>query len=480
MVVGPTAVRVVVVGGGVSGLTAAHRMLEAESALDVVVLESEPDVGGRLRTATVGGLQLESGPDSFVARKPWAADLSQELGLELTEPGARDALIWTERGLVPLPESALGIPTDLEEVVRWPGLSRRGRVRALADLVHKARAPEGDQSIGSLVRRRMGDEIAERLTGPLLGGLFAGDVDRLSVDATFPELARWDRAFGSLIRGARAASRAAVDAGPMFLRPRGGVGQLPRALFERVGRHRVRLESPVRSIERDGQAFVVRTAREVLHADAVVLATPAFVAAELVRGLDGSAARSLGEIPYASTGVVQLVYPEGTADALPEATGFVVPRGRAPMTAATFVSRKWPDAAFGTRAVVRCFVGAVGFEDVLDEPDEDIVDAVCRHLAAFLPLPGHPSASLVVRWPRSMPQYEVGHLERVRAIEASLPAGIFPTGNAYQGVGVADAVHGAGLAAERVRVHLGAEPAGVDLEDGRGNGRAPSRSENVG
>jgi protoporphyrinogen/coproporphyrinogen III oxidase len=463
--VGPT-VRVAVVGAGVSGLAAAHRLLVSDPALDLAVLESEPDVGGRLRTVTVGGIELESGPDSFVARKPWAVDLCNELGLELTGPGARDALIWTERGLVPLPESALGIPTDLEEVVRWPGLSRRGRVRALADLVRKARAPKADE--------------AERLTGPLLGGLFAGDVDRLSVGATFPELARWERAFGSLIRGARAASGAAADAGPMFQRPEGGVGELPRALLERVGAARVRLGTPVRSVERDGEAFVVRTARDALHAEAVVLATPAFVAAQLVRGLDGSAADSLGAIAYASTGVVHLVYPEDTAEALPEATGFVVPRGRAPMTAATFVSRKWPEAAFGTRAVVRCFVGAVGSEDVLDEPDEDIVDAVCRHLAAFLPLPGRPIASSVTRWPRSMPQYEVGHLELVRAIEASLPAGIFPTGNAYHGVGVADAVRSAGLAAERVRVHLGAEPTGVDLEDARGNGRAPSRSENVG
>jgi oxygen-dependent protoporphyrinogen oxidase len=407
-------------------------------------------------------------------------DLCRELGLELTAPGARDALIWTERGLVPLPESALGIPTDVEEIARWPGLSRRGRVRALVDLVRKARAPKADESIGSLVRRRMGDEVAERLTGPLLAGLFAGDVDRLGVDATFPELARWERAFGSLIRGARAASRAAADAGPMFLRPRGGVGELPRALLGRVGRARVRLGAPVRSVERDGETFVVRTAREALRAEAVVVGTPAFVAAELLHGIDARAAGSLGSIPYASTGVVHLVYPEDTAGALPEATGFVVPLGRAPMTAATFVSRKWPEAAFGTRAVVRCFVGAVGSEDVLDEPDEDIVDAVCRHLAAFLPLPGCPTASSVVRWPRSMPQYEVGHLERVRAIEGSLPAGIFLTGNAYQGVGVADAVRSAGLAAERVRVHLGAEPAGVDLEDGRGNERASSRSENVG
>jgi oxygen-dependent protoporphyrinogen oxidase len=174
---------------------------------------------------------------------------------------------------------------------------------------------------------------------------------------------------------------------------------------------------------------------------------------------------------------VHLVYAEGTADALPEATGFVVPRGRAPMTAATFVSRKWPEEAFGTRAVVRCFVGAVGFEDVLDEPDDEIVEAVCRHLAAFLPLPERAEASSVVRWPRSMPQYEVGHLERVRAIETSLPAGIFVTGNALHGVGVADAVRSAGETAERVRAHL-ADRSGPG--DPNGNGSAPSRSENVG
>ncbi len=185
-----------------------------------------------------------------------------------------------------------------------------------------------------------------------------------------------------------------------------------------------------------------------------MLATPSFVAADLVRGLDPSAAEALGSIPYASTGVVLLVYPEDTAEALPEATGFVVPRGRAPMTAATFLSRKWPEERFGTRAVLRCFVGAVGFEDVLDAEDEDIVDAVCRHLAAALPLPDRPAASAVVRWPRSMPQFEVGHLERVRAIEASLPPGIFVSGNAYLGVGVADAVRSAGEAAEGVLAHL--------------------------
>ena len=454
--------RVAVVGGGVSGLATAHSLLRADPSLEVTVLESGPMAGGRLAVATVGDLELESGPDSFVARKPWAVDLCRELGLELLEPGARDAFAWTDRGLVPLPTSALGIPTDVDGIARWPGLSRAGRIRALSDLVRRPRPPGADETIGSLVRRRMGDEVADALTGPLLGGLFAGDVDRLSVEASFPELARWERAFGSLIRGARASLVAGREAGPMFLRPEGGVSRLPSALLQTVGPARVRTGSPVAAIERDGPGFDVHTETDRLQVDAVVLATPAFAASELIAGIAPRAAEVLGGIAYASTGVALLVYPEGTADALPEATGFVVPRGRAPMTACTFLSRKWPEAAFGTRAVVRCFVGAVGFEDVLDAPDQDIVQAVCRHLAAVLPLPGRAAASTVVRWPRSMPQFELGHLEHVREIEGSLPPGIVVAGNAYLGVGVADAVRSADEAAERVRAHLAGEAIGSE------------------
>jgi oxygen-dependent protoporphyrinogen oxidase len=446
--------RVVVVGAGVSGLATAYRVLRADQSLDVTVVEATGSVGGKLATASVGDLEIESGPDAFVARKPWAVDLCRELGLELTEPHVRNAYAWTERGLVPLPASALGIPCDVDELARWPGLSRIGRARALADLVRKSRPPDEDESVGSLVRRRMGDEVAERLTGPLLGGLSAGDVDRLSVRATFPEIARWERDFDSLIRGAKAAIRAATDAGPMFLRPREGVPRLPAMLFDAIGAERVALDTPALAIERSGDTFSLVEGAGAFDAEAVVLATPAFVSADMLEGSAPAAAAALREIPYASTAVALLVYAPGTAEALPEATGFVVPRGKAPMTAATFLSRKWPDERFGTRAVVRCFVGAVGFEDVLDSPDTDIVEAVCRHLAALLPLPDEPEASAIVRWPRSMPQYEVGHVELLEEVRSALPPGIFVTGNAYTGVGVADSVRSAGEAAERVSAHL--------------------------
>ena len=453
--------RVVVVGGGVAGLAAAHRLIAADASLEVEVLEAAPGPGGRLVAARVGDLEVEAGPDSFVARKPWAVDLCREVGLELVEPGARGAFVWTDRGLVPLPPAALGVPTDLDDLLRWPGLSRSGRARALADLVRKAR-PTDDESLGSLLRRRLGDEATELLVAPLLAGLFAGDVDRMGVAATFPELSAWEREFGSLIRGARAAAGTGRDAGPMFLRPEGGVATLPAALADAIGPERLSTSTPVTELGREGHGFVVRADGLERRADAVVLAVPAFIAADLVRGIAGEAAGALTAIPYVSTGVVLLSFADGTADALPEATGFVVPAGKAPMTAATFLSRKWPSPAFGDRAVLRCFVGAAGSEDLLEASDDDIVEAVCRHLAAVVPLPERPQASRVVRWPRSMPQYEVGHLERVATIHEALPAGIVVTGNAYGGVGVADAVRGANEAADGVLAHLAGEPIGTE------------------
>ena len=445
---------VVVIGGGVAGLTTAHRLLQGDPELSVAVLEAADRPGGRLTSLGIADLEIDAGPDSFVARKPWAVELCRELGLSLAEPGASGAYVWTERGLVPLLPTALGIPADVGALIRWPGLSRVGRFGALSDLVRKTRPHENDEALGALLRRRIGDEATDRLVAPLLGGLFAGDVDELGVRSTFPELAAWERTFGSLIRAARAASKAASGAGPLFVKPVAGVHALPRSLVAAIGELRVRTSTGATQVVRDGDAFAVHTADGVVAADGVVVATPSFAAADLLRATVPDAARHLDQIRYVSTAVVVLVYGEGTADALPDATGFVVPKERAPMTAATFLSRKWPDPAFGDRAVVRSFVGAAGTEDVLDSADEDIVDAVSRHLTALLPLPERADASTVVRWPRSMPQYGVGHLDRVSAIEAALPPGIFVVGNAYRGVGIADTVRGATEVAERVRTHV--------------------------
>src|ERR687892_99357 len=384
---------VVVIGGGVAGLTTAYRLLQGDPELSVTVLEAADRPGGRLTPLEIADFEIDAGPDSFVARKPWAVELCRELGLRLAEPGASGAFIWTDGGLVPLPPTALGIPADVGALIRWPALSRVGRFGALSDLVRKARPQDNDEALGALLRRRVGDEATDRLVAPLLGGLFAGDVDELGVRSTFPELAAWERTFGSLIRAARAASKAASGAGPIFVKPVAGVHALPRWLVAAIGDLRVRTATGATEVVRDSEAFVVRTADGDLGTDGVVVATPSFAAAALLRDTVPDAARHLDQIRYVSTAVVALVYGERTADALPDATGFVVPKERAPMTATTFLSRKWPDPAFGDRAVVRCFVGAAGTEDVLDAADEDIVDAVSRHLAALLPLPERPDAS---------------------------------------------------------------------------------------
>jgi oxygen-dependent protoporphyrinogen oxidase len=240
------------------------------------------------------------------------------------------------------------------------------------------------------------------------------------------------------------------------------VDALPAALVRALGA-RVTTGTTVDSlVAQDGRFAVRTTAGAVSMADAVIVATEAHAASGILAHAAPSAAAEVGAITSASTAVVLLVYPEGTRDALPDGTGFVVPRGKAPMTAATWLSSKWPDEAFGTRAVVRCYVGAAGIDEVVDASDADIVDACARHLSAVVPLPERPSHPGVVRWRAAMPQYELGHLDRVARIRDLLPPGIFVTGQAYDGVGVPDCVRAAGATADAVDAYLAARPIPTD------------------
>jgi oxygen-dependent protoporphyrinogen oxidase len=454
--------RVVVVGAGVAGLATAYRLLSGPTSPEVLVLETASEPGGKIRSASVGSIELEAGPDSLLTRKPWAVELCRELGLgdDLAAPTPAPASVYTDAGLLRFPSGPFGISTDPVELLRWPGMSYAGKVRAGGDLVIPRRRQDGDESLGSLLRRRIGDEATEKLVAPLLGGLFAGDVDRLSVQATFPELARWERDHGSLVRGARAATRAGkARAGhskpaPMFLRLRGGLRRLTDALAGAVGSQRVRLGTPVTGIARDGAGYVVTLDGDAVPADAIVLSSPAFVTADLVEGLAPGAAGLLREIPHVTTAVVLLVYPEGTGRHLPESSGFVAPRGALAVTAATLVSRKWPDDAFGDRAIVRGFVGAAGVEGAVEGTDDELVARVAAQLAEIFPLPPEPESAEVVRWPRAMPQYEVGHLDRVAGIEAGLPPGMFVVGQAYRGAGIPDCVRQADEVADRVSAML--------------------------
>ena len=267
--------RVAVIGGGISGLTTAYRL--AAAGVDVTVHEASDRPGGKLGTVQVGDVRLETGADSFVARKPWAVDLCRELGLagELVAPGAKGAYLWTDRGLVAfLKDAPFGIPGDIGDVMRWPGVSGAGRRRAAQDLLRGKRKDGTEETLGSLLRRRLGDEATDMAVAPLLAGLYAGDVDRLSALATFPELVAWEATQGSLIRGSQAAMRSARRGTPtpMFVKPKGGVGRLTDTLAASLG-DRVVTGAPVGSLADVAEGGDVT---------ATVLAVPAFEAARLV------------------------------------------------------------------------------------------------------------------------------------------------------------------------------------------------------
>jgi protoporphyrinogen/coproporphyrinogen III oxidase len=460
--------RVVIVGAGITGLAAAQALLTSEepgAPLEVTVVEGSNRPGGKLYTIDLDGLPVEAGADSFVVRKPWAVELCAKLGLadEVVIPGSWGAFVWTGGELVAYPDRApFGIPSDLGDLLRWQGLPRGPKLRALGDLVKPRRKAAGDEPLGSLLRRRLGSGASRILVEPLLAGLHAGDPMRLSVLATFPELKDWETRHGSLIRGAKAAVAAAgEEAGhkPLFASLWGGLSGLVDRLVEVIGEERLRLRHRVRALRMNDHRLSVLidgAGGGPFPADAVVLATPADEAARILAAITEEASRALAEVPYASTAMILLAYPPGTASLLPQGTGLVVPHGEATITACTWVSRKWPRKEFGERALVRCFVGRAGSEEALALPDDQLTAIVSKEVEAATPLGVPPDAVRVVRWDRSMPQYEVGHGQRVGRIEEILSAvpGVFLAGSAYRGVGIPDCIRQGGEAAHRVLEYL--------------------------
>ena len=497
----PSQPRVVVVGGGITGLVAAYRLRAARIggvAPEVTLVESSPRVGGKLRTAEVAGCVVECGPDSFVVRKPEAAELCTDLGLaeDLLVPAASGAYVWARERLVEFPPgSAFGIPSSLESIARWPGLSPGGRAVAALDLwrgVPRSAREADDEPAAALVARRLGREAADVLVLPVLAGIHAADPDRMSIAATFPELRTWELGYGSLMRGARSARRSASRAPhappPLFATLDGGLERLAGALADAIGREAVLTGMAVDRIDRDGDAaYAVVAGGRRLPVDAVVVAAPAAAAAATLAELAPTAAAAARELRTASTATVTLVYPAGTGARLPVATGFLVPRRRdrrdsrtepRVITACTWLSRKWPDDSFGDRAVVRCFVGRDGEQEALALDDAELARAVAADVELATPVGVAPAASLVTRWPDGMPQYDVGHLGRVAGIEDALLAaapGVVVAGAPYRGVGIADCVRQGAEAAEAVVEHLA--KTGSPAEPGEGPAPAGGRTE---
>ena len=427
----------VVVGGGIAGLTAAREL--GKAGLSVVLVESSPELGGKLRTGMVGGVEVDVGAESMLARRPEAVGLAEELGLDLVHPASGSTQLWTRGALRPLPRTLLGVPLDLDQVADAGVLSDEGLERAR----HEPVVPldDDDVSVARLVGDRLGHEVVDRLVEPLLGGVYAGHATQLSAAATVPQVVAALRAHGSLTMAAAAMPAAPVSAGsPMFAGLVGGLGRLPRAVAD-AGGFEVRTHVTVRHLERTTTGFrlTVGSARdpETIETARVVLAVPGPPAARLLADVAPAAADELGALEYASMAVVTLAVPELEVG---DSSGFLVPSvdGRR-IKASTYSFNKW--AWLGAAAdlrILRASIGRHREEAALQAPDDELVAHVVTDLATATGQPVTPVDAHVQRWGGALPQYTVGHLDRVARIRASVSAvpGLAVCGAAYDGVGI--------------------------------------------
>jgi protoporphyrinogen/coproporphyrinogen III oxidase len=459
---------VAIVGGGISGLAAAFFL--RDRGLAVTVLEGLPRIGGKLTVSEVAGIAVDEGAEALLARRPEGTDLIGAVGLaaQLEVPGTTAAGIWTRGRLRPLPRRQLmGVPADLGELAGSGILSPAGMARARDDLRLPATARGGDVPVASFVGARFGRELVDRLVDPLLGGVYAGRSDELSYEATLGGLAQASREHRSL---ADAAASLLPGPGtppgpPVFTTLAGGLGTLPAAVAAASGAA-VRTGAMTRELTSTaggGWRLTVGPARapEALEADAVILAVPARPASRLLARMPGAApaAAALGEISYASMAIVTLAYRRGAFGRRPEGSGYLVPAvdGR-PVKAVTFSTVKWPHLAAGGEGldIVRCSVGRVGEEALLQRDDAELAELAAADLAAATGVRGAPAAVRVSRWGGGLPQYTVGHLDRVARIRAAVGAlpGLAVCGAAYDGIGIPACIASARLAADQVLAYL--------------------------
>jgi oxygen-dependent protoporphyrinogen oxidase len=443
---GGDGMRVAVVGGGMAGLAAAHEL--ASAGADVVVLEGSDRLGGKLRLGEVGGLTLDLGAESVLARRPEGLDLIHAVGLDdrLVHPETITASIWTHGALRAMPPTVMGIPADAAALAA-SGIAKMPAPRILP-------APDSDVSVAEFVTERLGRDVLDRLVEPLLGGVYAGSTDQLSLRATTPQIA----ALGDDLLAAAAQHRAqATASGPVFAGLVGGVGQLPAAVAATPGIE-VRLDATVRSVVRTSEGWRLSvgptTDVETLDVDAVVVATPAPAAARLLAQEAPDAAFALAAVDYASMAIVTYVFDDAV---VPEGSGFLVPPVDGTfIKAATVSSNKWGWVADSGRTVIRSSVGRAGDSTLLQHDDGVIATRALADLrAAFGALP-EPADLVVQRWGGGLPQYDVGHLDRVELVErsvATVPL-LEVCGAAYRGVGI-PAVIASGRAAARRLLDVG-------------------------
>ena len=459
--------KVVVIGGGITGLAAAYRAVEIARersiTIDLTLLEGRERLGGTIATERRDGFLLESGPDSFLSEKPWALALCRRLGIDdrlvRTDDRFRKTFVWHRGRLHGLPDGfQLLAPTKLAPFVASSLFSWPGKLRMALDLV-LPRGAGDDESLGAFVRRRLGAEALDRVAQPLVAGIYTADPDDLSLAATMPRFLELEKKERSLILALWRSRRRMPVSGTsgarwsLFVTFVNGMEELVGALAERLPAGAALVKRRVAGLERTGERWRVTTSDgERLDTDRVVLATETHAASRLLRYVDPTLATLLGDIPYSSAATVSLAWRRADVPHPLDGFGFVVPRSEnRALLAATFSSVKYPGRAPDGHVLIRAFLGGALNASVLDQDDGALVALARRDLAEAIGVRAEPMLGRVARWPASMPQYRVGHLTRIETIERQVSAlpGLFVAGGGYRGVGIADCVRSAESAAER-------------------------------
>ena len=463
--------RIAIIGGGISGLSAAYALEEKRRAgveAEYVLYEASPRFGGVLVTDRVDGCILEAGADSFLTEKPWAIDLCKKLGLGDQLIGSNDAdrktYILVRGKLVEMPDGLMFmVPTKLAPTVLSPLFSWGTKLRMAREWFHPPHRASGDETVATFVERHYGPEMVDRLADPLLSGVYGGEASQLSVRAVLPRFAEMEAKHGSLGRAmisARVAmaKNSKAPARALFTSLKDGMQQMVDALVAALDGNSLTKGAAVHAIWPEAGGWVVSAGLDTDQFDAVILALPTRAAASLLQRSGPELAAELAGIDYSSSVTVALGYDQQVRDSLPPGFGFLVPRSEGKrMLAATFVHNKFPHRAPDNRAIIRCFLGGARGEQMLSLPDEEILRIVRNELDQILHLKAEALFTRVFKWRGAMAQYGVGHLERLERISKlrqKLP-GLALAGNGFSGIGVPDCVRSGTAAVEELLTALG-------------------------
>jgi protoporphyrinogen/coproporphyrinogen III oxidase len=472
--------RIAIVGGGVSGLSASFALEQEKkrgAPLEYVLFESSARFGGVIRTENADGCLVEAGPDSFLTEKPWAAELCRELGLGDQLIGSNDAerktYILVNGRLVPLPDGLqFMVPTRLAAAFFSPLFSWRTKVRIMREWFYRPEGGGAESTVAEFVERHYGREMVERVADPLLAGVYGGGADELSVQSVLPRFLEMEAKHGSLGRamvaarnrqasGPRAELRSAgrtgasVPARSLFTSLRNGMGQMVDTLVARIPDAALRLNGRIEAVRAESGKWLVISGGRTQEFDAIILAVPAYVVAELLASASAELAAELNTIRYSSSVTAILRYDQSIRAGLPPGFGFLVPRmENRRILAATFLHNKFPYRAPDDKALIRCFLGGTRDEEILQLSEDELAALVHRELREILGITAQPLFVRIFRWQRAMAQYGIGHkarVERVKGLLAGMP-GLALAGNAYGGIGVPDCVRSG---SEAARIILG-------------------------